>query len=315
MSTTKIKGKGPALTPQQANKVPSVKKVSPFAFSNTECKLKFDAYISNRDVPKTDPHNSLFFDLRNLPVSEEQLFEALKDEINGIAFRQESNFLEITLKNPSLAKTLLVEGITINEKLIIPLSPKETAPRTLRVKMANVPLHLPRKKLEQDITNHWAQYAIPPEVQALQAPVTWEYENATVLATWRGAPPSCLSCKTAGHYSSVCPTFPPKKTMAETLKKSISKNKTKPPKPVEHQTTTTIASSSKSNMTPSISQAGYNSQQFHTPLQQPQTYMSYAAITIAAPDTPTPLPKNQAKVYYPQLVLQGNKGSLPLSAP
>ncbi|CAG8594622.1 3599_t:CDS:1, partial [Paraglomus occultum] len=36
---------------------------------------------------------------------------------------------------------------------------------------------------------------------------------------------------------------PPKKTMAETLKKSISKNETKPPKPVEHQTTTTITSS------------------------------------------------------------------------
>ncbi|CAG8633519.1 1634_t:CDS:2, partial [Paraglomus occultum] len=71
---------------------------------------------------------------------------------------------------------------------------------------------------------------IGPKDNALKAPVTWEYEGTTVLANWRGAPPSCLSCKSAGHFSNICPTFPPKKTMAETLKKSIDSSTNKTPK-------------------------------------------------------------------------------------
>ncbi|CAG8486048.1 10460_t:CDS:2, partial [Paraglomus occultum] len=230
MSTNKNKQKALASSSQNPNKGPTTKKPSPFAFANTECKL-------------------------NLPVTEEQLFETLKGYINGIAFRQETNFLEVTLKEPTRTKTLLTEGITIEDKLIIPLPPKEVAPRTLRIKLANVPLHVPRKKLEADITNHWAQFTsvktlapytykgteiltrrwdlivqIPPEDNALKAPVTWEYEGTTVLANWRGAPPSCLSCKSAGHFSNICPTFPPKKTMAETLKKSIDSSTNKTPK-------------------------------------------------------------------------------------
>jgi len=209
MSNNKSKQKAPASVPQNTNKVPSVKKPSPFSFSNAECKLNYDAYVSNRDVPKTDLQNSLFFDLRNLPVSEEMLFEALKDSINGIAYRQETGFLEVTFKDTETARTLLLEGITIDDKPIIPLPPKEIAPRTLRVKLANVPLHLPKNKLEHEITQYWAQYAsvkavapfmykgtniltrrwdlivqVPPEKNALEAPVTWDFEGSKIMATW-----------------------------------------------------------------------------------------------------------------------------------
>jgi hypothetical protein len=128
MSTNKNKQKASASSPQNTTKAPTAKKPSPFSFSNTECKLEYDAYVSNREVPKTDLHNSLFFDLRNLPVSEEVLFEALKDQINGIAFRQETNFLEITLKDPVATKTLLAEGILLNNKPVIPL-PLKTWPQ------------------------------------------------------------------------------------------------------------------------------------------------------------------------------------------
>ena len=149
MSTNKNKQKASASSPQNATKTPTAKKPSPFSFSNTECKLEYDAYVSNREVPKTDLQNSLFFDLHNLPVSEEMLFEALKDHINGIAFHQETNFLEITLKDPLATKTLLAEGIILNGKPIIPLPPKDTAQELLGLNLLTSLFTSPGKNWKQ----------------------------------------------------------------------------------------------------------------------------------------------------------------------
>jgi len=338
MVNNKGKHKAVASATQTANKVPTTKKPSPFSFANTECKLHYDAYVSNREVPRTDLKHSLFFDLRNLPVSEELLFEALKDQINGIAYRQETGFLEVTFDNPDTVKTLLMEGITVNEKPIIPLPPKDMAPRTLRIKMANVPIHLARKKIEQDMTNHWAKYAsvkaiapytykgtniltrrwdliiqIPPESSALEAPVIWEYEGATVLATWRGAPPSCLSCKSGGHYSSACPTYPPKRSMAETLKRGINNSDTKTDKPAVQRSTTPIASSSKSNITPmqsNIIPAAPAGQSSHILPNQESSYASYATVTAQGSPIPRHIAQNQTYSSLPP----SRRGSLPTTA-
>ncbi|CAG8644078.1 4257_t:CDS:2, partial [Paraglomus occultum] len=61
-----------------------------------------------------------------LPITEEQLFEVLKDQINGIAFHQETNFLEITLKEPPMTKTLLTEMMTETLKKSISNSTNKT---------------------------------------------------------------------------------------------------------------------------------------------------------------------------------------------
>jgi len=324
----KNKQKASANATQPSNKGPNPKKPSPFSFANTECKLSYDAQVSNREVPKTDLINSLFFDLRNLQVTEEQLFEAIQDDIMGVAYRQESGFLEVTLTDQEAIKKYLTEGLTIADTPIIPLPPRNLNPRTLRIKLANVPMHLSKTRLEQDIKSYWGQFAcikaiapytykgtailtrrwdlivqLKPEANALEAPVVWEYQESKVLATWRGAPASCLSCKSAGHYSSACPTFPPKRKTTETLKKMINKQVTSPPEtnipnegatnkaPVASSSKTPIASTNKvtttygATNTPSVAP-----QQFHTP---PTQLMSYASVTAAG----SPIPQAQRQMH------------------
>ncbi|CAG8611626.1 11143_t:CDS:2 [Paraglomus brasilianum] len=332
----KNKQKAPANAPQLTNKGPSSKKPSPFSFANTECKLSYDAQVSNREVPKTDLINSLFFDLRNLQVTEEQLFEAIQDDIMGIAYRQESGFLEVTFSEQEDVKKYLTEGLTIDDKPIIPLPPRDLKPRILRVKLANVPMHLSKARLEQDIKSYWGQYAcvkaiapytykgtailtrrwdlivyLKPEANALEAPVVWEYQGSKVLATWRGAPASCLSCKSAGHYSSVCPTFPPKRKTTETLKKTISKHVTSTPETNTHNDETLnkvplassskapIASTSKATTTPGATNIPpVAPQQFHTP---PAQLMSYASVTAAGDlFTGNSLDQEMRDQYYEQ---------------
>src|SRR5438128_268607 len=70
----------------------------------------------------------------------------------------------------------------------------------------------------------------------------------------------------AGHYSSTCPTFPPKRTMAETLKKGINKNATKAPEyeAVSSTNMTPVASSSKTPVTPNAT--------YSAPTVAPQQY-------------------------------------------
>ncbi|CAG8574106.1 4596_t:CDS:2 [Paraglomus brasilianum] len=182
---------------------------------NKQRRLSYDAQVSNREVPKTDLINSLFFDLCNLQVTEEQLFEAIQDDIMGIAYRQESGFLEVTLTDQDAIKSYFTEGLKIADTPIIPLPPRDLNPRILRIKLANVPMHVSKACLEQDIKNYWGQFTcikaiapytykgtailtrrwdlivqLKPEANVLEAPVVWEYQESKVLATWRGAPAS-----------------------------------------------------------------------------------------------------------------------------
>ena len=244
--TYAVAAAGPKKAAQKAD-------TSIFSFQNTECKLGFEIAISNRQVPNTDLKNSVFFDLRNLPVSEQELFEFLTPQINGIAFREDLGLLEAAFPNEQTADEFLKKPCIINEKAVVPLPPRHKSPRILRIKMANVPL-LPLEQVQTALVDHWAQYAairalapytykgtnittrrwdmvleLIPEATKLEAPVAFSLLGSNILASWKGAPPSCLSCKTAGHYSTKCPRRFPKNTTEEQM-----------PNPQKHQPTNAI---------------------------------------------------------------------------
>ncbi|CAG8587253.1 8192_t:CDS:2 [Paraglomus occultum] len=272
---------------------------SPFSFQNTECNLDYDVAISNRQVPNTDLKNSVFFDLRNLPVSEQDLFDYLKSRITGIALREDLGLLEAAFADEKTADNFLKTPLLINEKRVAALPPRNKAPRILRIKLANVPL-LPRPQVENALTTHWGQYAsvkaiapftykgtsittrrwdmiveITPEADRLEAPVAFPLLGSTIIANWRGAPPSCLSCKSAGHYSSKCPKHLPKNQPKVQI--------ANPPKPQAKQSETTAPEIQSNTATPTV-HATNNSLQgsVHNPANHPNLVHVSTPTTVAS---------------------------------
>ena len=205
-----------------------------FRWDNTECLLQTEVIAPKWPLPASATHpNSLLVDCKESKANDLQIVEYFKDVLIGVNPRPDLQFLQLFFASESIAKDILDKGPHRIDNHILPLyPPRGILPKRILMKLANVPIGPKEETLSalRDVlspttciidgapltykvkgtsimTTRWnlvveTAYDNP---NFAQTPVAFEVLGQTVLASWPGSPPSCLTCLAAGHNSANCP--------------------------------------------------------------------------------------------------------------
>jgi ribosomal protein S11 len=218
--------------------VVSGKGVKSSFFATTVCDIKIPRNVPNKRIPNTIEKYSFFVDLQNIKATEEEVANAINlDGILGVKYRVDLAVVEFICDNEETRKKALETEFEVKGKCrFVGIAPRHLLQRTVLVKIANMDFG-EEAHLKELLSAYWSQYGevvdvaphkfpgkswltqrwdilltIPEQEKKLKAPVVFKLEGSerTLLATWSGAPKSCLKCLIAGHPTSKCPGNIPK---------------------------------------------------------------------------------------------------------
>jgi hypothetical protein len=201
-------------------------------FATTVCDIKIPRSMPNKRIPNTTENFSFFLDLMNIKATEEEIANAITlDGVIGAKYRQDLNVVEFVCADEETQKKALATTFEVKDKCrFIAIAPRHLLQRTVLIKIANVSFG-EEAQLRQSLYEYWSKYGeivdiaphkfpgkswltqrwdilltLPKEEKKLKAPVVFKLDvnGQTLLATWPGAPKSCLKCLTAGHETSKC---------------------------------------------------------------------------------------------------------------
>src|SRR5438128_741171 len=206
-----------------------------FDWKSTECLLTQRPVLPKRPLPDDcRDTNSLLIDKQATPITDSQIFETFKTSMIGVSFRPKRQYLQIFFQDMSTAERTLQNGPYQIGSHTLPLFPPKgkLAPRII-IQLGNVPI-LPRSTVEQAIrdtfsphmtvieavpftikhtpimTSRWAMVVEPPrenpDLDGVK--VIHKILGKTVLASWPGSLPTCLSCMDQ-HGTKDCPKRQP----------------------------------------------------------------------------------------------------------
>src|SRR5437016_3872357 len=219
----------------KSSKTPAIR----FDWASVECKLTQCPVVPTRKLPDDCREtNSLIIDRRDSPITDTQIFELFKDTCISVSFRPQRHFLQLMFPDTTTAERVLAKGPYQVKGTTLPLFPPKgkLAPQNI-LKLANVPIRL-RTVVERTIrdalaphmavieavpytiknthfmTSRWDVVIEPAHSNPMMTdvPVIFKILGETVVASWPGSPPSCLSCL-AAHGTQDClkkqPVIPP----------------------------------------------------------------------------------------------------------
>jgi hypothetical protein len=235
-------------------------------FATTVCDIKVPRSVPNKRIPNTNEKHSFFLDLLNIKATEEEIAKAITLEgILGVKYRADLTIVEFICANEEAQKKALETEFEVAGKAkFVAIAPRHLLQRTVLVKIANMDFG-EEANLKEKLTVYWSQFGkvvdaaphkfpgkpwltqrwdilitLPEEQKKLKAPVVFKLHGSeqTLLATWPGAPKSCLKCLIAGHETSKCLGKNPKlggrpdpeKKDRQVAQAKIGQQKTKPEK-------------------------------------------------------------------------------------
>jgi hypothetical protein len=201
-------------------------------FATTVCDIKVPRSVPNKRIPNTNEKHSFFLDLLNIKATEEEIAKAITLEgILGVKYRADLTIVEFICANEEAQKKALeTEFEVVGKAKFVAIAPRHLLQCTVLVKIANVDFG-EEANLKEKLTVYWSQFGkvvdaaphkfpgkpwltqrwdilitLPEEQKKLKAPVVFKLHGSeqTLLATWPGAPKSCLKCLIAGHETSKC---------------------------------------------------------------------------------------------------------------
>jgi hypothetical protein len=235
--------------------VASGKGVKSSFFAATVCDIKIPRNVPNKRIPNTDEKYSFFVDLLNIKATEEEVANAITlDGILGVKYRPDLAVVEFVCDSDEIRKKALQMEFEVKGKgSFSAIAPRHLLQRTVLVKIANMDFG-EEALLKELLSTYWSQYGevidaaphklpgkpwltqrwdilltLPEQEKKLKAPVVFNLEGSkrSLLATWPGAPKSCLKCLIAGHATSKCPGKNPKAGGCPDPEKKDRQEKTK----------------------------------------------------------------------------------------
>jgi hypothetical protein len=135
------------------------------ALSRTICRLK-EELTTGRPVPATDMCNVVFWDIKGLPVTEDELKEAvLETGAIGWVHRKSAGWIEVAYSTIEDRDQAAGKQIFLPRNHVVqPVLPRKYSAQQIYICLANI-LILPEKQLREGITEYWETFGLVGELE------------------------------------------------------------------------------------------------------------------------------------------------------